>query len=356
MSQSNRIAELIEHYLQGKCTREEFRETIELLKEAGHHLGVYSALSGKWKDYEPGDSAISEEEKNELRKTLSVIHHKSNLSEGQWTRRSSATKAGTLLVKMAAALLLPVLAFGLWYFISSQEPYSASGDYITINTPEGSKIRTELPDGTVVWQNSGSTLKYPRKFTPRNREVILTGEAFFDVTSDKMHPFFVATGELRIRVTGTRLNVTGYPGEGTSVVLQSGKITVQSLEQENAPELELKPGDRLVSLPGERKKIIHGVDVEKHVSWIHGKLIFRDDPLKDILIRLSRWYNVDIVVNDPQGKIRDLPFTMTIERESFSQILEYLQHAAPISIKEEKLVRRDDGTFRKPRFTIEYRN
>lgn len=357
MDHTNNIAELIDRYLKNDSTQKQFQETITLLKDAKHHLGIYTDLSRMWEKYEVDETSFSEEEKKDLRQSLAVIHHQINLTEGAWKGRSSGRKVSSVLIRIAAVLLLPVMALSLWYFVSSREPYSPDGSYVTIDTPHGSKIRTELPDGTVVWQNSGSTLKYPREFTRNNRKVILTGEAFFDVTTDRLHPFYVTAGEVRIKVTGTRFNVSSYHGESTSVVLESGRITaLKEQDGEISRNYELIPGDRLLSFPGKGEKIIHNADVEKYVSWIEGKLIFRDDPLEEILTRLGRWYNVDIEVNDPQGKFRNLPFTMTIENETLSQVLEYLRHAAPFTIREEKMIRREDGSFKKPRYIIEYRN
>jgi ferric-dicitrate binding protein FerR (iron transport regulator) len=121
------------------------------------------------------------------------------------------------------------MVISIWYFYTSRRPYDHNDSFITINTPEGSKIKSELPDGTVIWQNSGSTIQYPRNFTRRNRQVILTGEAFFDVRTDKIHPFHVKTGELVVTVTGTRFNVSGYPEDaGATIVLESGEIKVKN--------------------------------------------------------------------------------------------------------------------------------
>ena len=210
---------------------------------------------------------------------------------------------------------------------------------------------------TVVWQNSGSTIKYPQNFTKRNRQVLLSGEAYFEVSSDKLHPFFVKTRDLLIEVTGTKFNVNGYEDEEiSSVVLEKGKVSVKSLNSSTSQQFKLIPGDKFESSRTGSEKLNHNIDVKKYVSWKDGKLLFRDDSLDEVLKKLGRWYNVDFVVNDPQGMFSTLPFNMTIQNESLPQILEYLRHAVPITIREIKLVLKDDGSFNKQKYIIEYRN
>jgi transmembrane sensor len=356
MKKIEEIEFLIGNYLKDNCTREEFEKVIEILKDPNHNYDLRSILLNKWNDPESQVTSLTEEEKKEIRQSLSNIHHQINLLDEEWESESKLKKISDVFIKIAAALLLPVMVASLWYFFASRNPYRSTESFITVSTPNGSRIKTELPDGTVVWQNSGSTVKYPRNFTKRNRQVILTGEAYFDVKSDKLHPFFVTTRDLQICVSGTRFNVTGYEDEElSSIVLESGHITAKKLDSGSSHEYSLVPGDRLESIRGKGEELSHNVDVDRYISWIDGKLIFRNNPLEEVLKRLSRWYNVEIIMKDPNNRFSNLPFTMTIENESLPQILEYLKHAAPFSIKEEKLTIKEDGSFNKYRYIIEYK-
>jgi ferric-dicitrate binding protein FerR (iron transport regulator) len=261
-----------------------------------------------------------------------------------------------MLVKIAALLFIPLVFASIWFYVSTKRPYQGTDSYITINTPTGSKIKTELPDGTLIWQNSRSTIRYPKNFTKRNRQVILSGEAFFDVSPDKLHPFFVTTATQRIKVTGTRFNVSAYEDEGSiSVALVSGNISATRLGTGQEREVPLIPGDFMVCMPGKQEFVRHNVPLEKYVSWIEGKLVFRDDPLGEILKKLARWYNVDIELDDPGNRFKDLPFTMTVKDESFPQIMEYIRHAAPLVIREEKMTQQADGSFSRQKYIIRYR-
>lgn len=356
MNEINNIEPLIDDYLKNSCTQEEYEKVIEILKNPEYNSILQVILSKKWSELESKTDELSEGDKKDIRQSLSNIHHEINLYEEDWEFKSNYKKIYRLLVNIAATLFIPVLFLSTWYFVTSRNPYQNTESYITINTPTGSKLKTELPDGTVVWQNSGSTLKYPQNFTKINRQVLLTGEAYFEVSSDKLHPFFVKTKDLLIEVTGTKFNVKDYDDEETSsVVLEKGIVSVKSLSPFTSQQYKLIPGDKLESSRTRGEILDHGIDVKKYVSWIDGKLIFRDDPLGEVLKRLGRWYNVEIVVNDPKGKFSNLPFNMTIQNESLLQILDYLKQAVPITIKEEKLVLKDDGVFNKQKYIIEYR-
>jgi len=353
----NNIEPLIDDYFRNSCTQEEYEKVIGVLKNPEYGSVLKVILAKKWIELESKDIELSKEDKKDIRQSLSNIHHKINLTEENWEFKSKYKRISHILVNIAATLFLPVLFISIWYFVTSRNPYQDTGSYITINTPTGSKLKTELPDGTVVWQNSGSTIKYPQNFTKRNRQVLLTGEAYFEVSSDKLHPFFVKTRDLLIEVTGTKFNVNGYEDEEiSSVVLEKGKVSVKSLNSSSSQQFILIPGDKFESSRTKGEKLDHNIDVKKYVSWKDGKLLFRDDSLDEVLKKLGRWYNVEIVVNDPKGMFSTLPFNMTIQNESLPQILEYLRHAVPITINEVKLVLKDDGSFNKQKYIIEYRN
>ncbi len=113
--------------------------------------------------------------------------------------------------KIAAVFLLPALLLTATYYLAIHHPQDKLA-FNTVNVLYGQKVQVLLPDGTKVWINSGSTLRYPKTFHGKTREVHLTGEAFFDVTHDKNHPFIVSTSEINIRVLGTAFNVSAYPG------------------------------------------------------------------------------------------------------------------------------------------------
>ncbi|UMB52497.1 FecR family protein [Lutibacter sp. A64] len=174
--------------------------------------------------------------------------------------------------------------------------------YNTLYVPTGGMYQIELPDGTNVWINSESSLKYPIKFTGNKRIVELTGEAYFEVTKDNSKEFIVETNSASITVLGTKFNVSSYNTDNYfSSTLVEGKIKLTSL---------INTKKSIIMLPGERGKIdngkssitINNVDSNLYTAWIEGKFYFEKENLDRILTKIGRWYNIDIEFDDPSIK------------------------------------------------------
>lgn len=168
--------------------------------------------------------------------------------------------------------------------------------------PYGKQSDIILADGTRIWLNAGSQLSYPVNFTGNTREVYLTGEAFFDVISDPTKPFHVITGDMKIRVTGTKFNVTSYAGDQTTqAVLVTGKINAAK-NRRFSHSMELDPGERIVYNKQEGNMEKDRVDVELYASWVNGYLIFDNEPVENILKKLERYYNKNILIEKHYGQ------------------------------------------------------
>lgn len=196
--------------------------------------------------------------------------------------------------------------------------------YNTLSVPYGKRFDLTLSDGTRVYLNSGSTIKYPTYFIDKKkREVFLEGEAFFEVAHDDNLSFQVNTNEIDVTVFGTKFNVATYPEDsGASVVLVSGSVGLSAKEQDSTTIL-LKPGFR-GTFNGTSKKFAAGkVDTSIYTSWLQGELVFRNAPFQNILRKLERQYNV-VIINNNQ-KLADETFSATIEtdRETIEQVFEY---------------------------------
>ncbi|NJO87814.1 MAG: DUF4974 domain-containing protein [Chloroflexia bacterium] len=190
-----------------------------------------------------------------------------------------------------------------------------------------------LSDGTQVWLNSGSTIRFPDKFVGDKRKVELEGEAYFDVVKNSGQPFLVKTNDLNIEVLGTSFNVSNYHNDSIlEVVLVEGKVKLFS-EYNNKEQTYgyLVPGRKAVYNKKERKVLAGKVDVDKYISWRDGVLIFRGDPMNQVVKRLSRWFNVDITIADPE--IENYVYTATFSNETLSQVLYLLKVSAPINYK-----------------------
>jgi ferric-dicitrate binding protein FerR (iron transport regulator) len=164
---------------------------------------------------------------------------------------------------------------------------------------------------------------------------MLTGEAYFNVKPDRLHPFVVKTESLDLKVLGTQFNVMAYPVEKfISVTLEKGRISIEKpgLGKKIARLCFLEPNERIVFQKETGESVKTVVNTDQFTSWKDGKLIFRNNSLNYIIKRLGRWYNADIkIVGD--GNLPLAPYTLTIEDETIIQVLEYLKVASGISYK-----------------------
>ncbi len=164
--------------------------------------------------------------------------------------------------------------------------------YNTIATPRGGQYQVNLPDGTKIWLNAASSLKYPAVFNGKQRRVELSGEAYFEVAKDKAHPFIVATDRQEVQVLGTHFNVNSYTDEGaTKTTLLEGSVQVSVFGTPDEGHV-LKPGQQ--ALLRSNSLNVHTVDTEETVAWKNGYFQFNEADLGSIMRQLSRWYNVDV--------------------------------------------------------------
>jgi len=168
--------------------------------------------------------------------------------------------------------------------------------YNTIETPRGGQYQITLPDGTKVWLNTASRLKYPENFLGQpKREVELTGEAYFEVAHNKQQSFVVKTDKQDVTVLGTHFNVNSYPEENeTRTTLLEGSVKIaKSLAKDQQNTLILIPGQQSV-LRADRFTV-QPADLEVAMAWKNGYFIFKDEDLHSIMRKISRWYDVEVV-------------------------------------------------------------
>lgn len=347
MKNENKIADLVWKYLQNRCDPKETDEIIQIFHQDQYQKQVETLLYEYWQNTPSFQYKIKKSELNEM---LNSIHHQINMEENE-QKLGLVRRLSNYLMRTAAILFIPLLIGTLW-IISQNQSYNQSESMITLETPLGSKLKTTLPDGTEVWQNSGSTLRYPSNFTRKNRVVYLIGEAYFHVSSDKKNPFLVNTNDGSIKVTGTRFNVSAFADDSfLSVVLEEGEVVYTKAGRANNP-IRMLPMEQLIYQKGTGTLIKQKIDVEKYTSWTEGKLIFRNDPLSEVIIRLRRWYNADIVLIDPENRLEKHPFTMTIQNETLQQVLDYISQAANLQLDKQDVSGATNGAFLKTKYMI----
>lgn len=251
--------------------------------------------------------------------------------------------------RVAAILLLPLMVYSGYVTYKNQPNSQNSEQEImqTISSRQGMVTQFLLADGTKVWLNSCSQLQFPTHFSGDKREVILKGEAFFEVTKNEKQPFRVNANDLKVDVLGTSFNVVNFDDDKQSeVVLVNGKVTLASeYGHTKNPLGMMHPGQRSVYEKDKRLISTEAVDVDKYIAWRDGNLIFRDDAMEDVVKRLSRWFNVEIVVNDPE--LNNYIYKATFKNENLVQVLNLLKLSAPIDyrVTDRKLL--PDGNFTK---------
>lgn len=194
--------------------------------------------------------------------------------------------------------------------------------YNTLSTPRGGQFRIVLPDGTKVWLNAESSIRYPTVFAGNERPVSITGEAYFEVKKDKDRPFSVAANGIKVEVLGTKFNVSAYDGM-TRTTLAEGAVKVVNRHSKMAGEYPmalLSPGqEAVVTSSG---IAVRPADLEKALAWKNGVFYFRKENLRDIMQQLARWYNFEVVY---RVAVPARHYSGSIKRNaSFSEALEML--------------------------------
>jgi len=206
-------------------------------------------------------------------------------------------------------------------------------EYNTLKVPYGKRFDLVLSDNTQVILNAGSSLKYPVQFIKgKSREVYLSGEAFFKVAKDTIHPFVVNTKGLDINVLGTVFNVSAYREDSSmNVVLTEGSVKVRLKGMQGAldkPTL-LMPGHMAVWEKSQKNITTDPVDVSDHIAWVNGKIVFKDKPFLKILKILERHYNVSIKNN--YNFLNDQKFLAKFDSETIEEVLRSFQKSEDFS-------------------------
>ena len=191
----------------------------------------------------------------------------------------------------AAAVLLVILGAATLFYLWPASRLT----YTTLTNSSGQIRHVQLPDGSMVWLNAATTLRYANSFE-QNRQLQLDGEAYFDVKHDAAHPFIVESGGLDITVLGTRFNIQGYSAANRTIIsLLQGKVSIASAEKEL---VVLEPGTQMEWDRSTKKINTKPTDTTEVVAWKTGKLQFQGQPLDEIVQTLERWYGISFQFND----------------------------------------------------------
>ena len=336
-SSIERIDQSIANYLQGSASKDEIRLLETWIAESPENLSHFRYLENIWES--SVELPVSAEKA--LEKVLTHIGN-DNKVLSFWN----------FWQKVAAILIIALITSVVWLSIDRYKLSNAKANYNTVTSAFGSYSSLELPDGSKVWLNSGSQLKYPVLFNGKSRRVYLTGEAYFEVNSEPNAPFLVNTHYFVVKATGTRFNVSSYKNyRNPSVTLVEGKVAIQGMAQNSTSEIAvLHPQQHMVFDTLNGTIAVQTEDTYKHIAWKDGKLVFRNDLLSEVARRISLQYNVDIeIAGENTNKNR---YRATFENEPLNEVLELLKISSPIDYKQIEPKLLPDGSFSKRKIII----
>lgn len=240
----------------------------------------------------------------------------------------------TWAVQLAAVLLLSVLFSGVYSYLNRDSSVMSNQTvYQEIKAAFGTQAKVELADGSTVFLNSGSKLRFPQTFdNQEQRKVVLDGEAYFTVTKNKKQPFIVEANKLDIKVLGTIFNVDAYAdNDAVLITLVEGSVKLQDNSgAENKDLMDLFPNQLATfNLIDNTLVKTDVIDLHKYTAWVTGRIVFFDDPIQTVVKKLANWYNVDIVISDK--RLEKYRFTGTFIDESLEQILSIISRTSPMT-------------------------
>jgi len=252
--------------------------------------------------------------------------------QGQIQKGKKTISLMNTLSRIAAILFIPLLLASAWLFFNPQKTSPSQFAFQEITSPPGTRSQVVLPDGSKVWLNAESTIKFSIPFQEESRDIDLQGEAFFDVAKNPEQPFIVQSGNVKVKVLGTRFNYKAFAEDkNIEVVLEEGQVALSLKRNSGTQEAIMHPGDRAVIEKESGKATIGNENINKYIAWHSGKLVFDNTPMSEVAQLLERWYGIEVTVQDPE--IMNYRFTTTFENESLFQVIELLGLSSPIRIK-----------------------
>lgn len=351
------IKEIIIKFLNDQCSDYEIDQVRKWVKADAFNEESKKWVFENWRSYQ-GDEDIMDEEKFSL--LFDKIQHRiDDENKKKVVRKSTSpiTLFSTWLTKAAAILLIPVLGF-LFYTlnekgIESNKIANFGIDSLEIIAPIGSRSVVQLSDGSEVYLNYNSKIKYPHSFSGNTREVILSGEGFFNVAHNPDKPFIVRTKNLNVTALGTSFNVMAYPDDDNiETTLVDGKVVLSQNNMDGRTQSigAMMPGQHVKYNKKTTGVICTAGNIEKYIAWKDGKLIFEDTPITQLTDKLSHMFNVEIEVEED---IKDYFYTVTFVNEPLYQILDLMCIATPVSYRILPRKKLPDGTYSKQRIIIE---
>ncbi len=326
--------EILHRYFKGNYSKNDYRNVKTVFEDETYRSKLKEHLEEHWDSYFTGPLP----ERN-----FDFVLHKIHTQIRSEEKVDRKYRFIQVFQRVAAILIFPlILAFLVIINLKNNEKEIVPA-FAEIQCPLGVRTKFELPDGSTGFLNSCSTLKFPTSFSGE-RNVFLSGEAFFNVVHNEANPFLVNTPNLKIKVLGTQFNVIAYQeDQKEEVILNSGKVQV--LSPEGKIYATLAPDQTLVFDTKNKTILKNNVEAVQYIGWTEGKLIFRQENMKQVAERLGRWYNAEIIIEDPE--VLDLVLRATFIDEPLDEVLKLLALTAPITYEEQPRETTSDNIYKK---------
>lgn len=260
---------------------------------------------------------------------MALVRFKSKVRKQN--KKVSLHRSLQMLQRVAAVLFIPVLVLSAYLFMQiGQEEVRM----VEVRTNPGVVSTFDLPDGSKVWLNAGSSLKYPKNFWPECRQVELTGQGYFEVAKNPEKPFIVKVDpSYSVEVLGTRFDVSAYKDdEFVSTTLVEGSVQLNIAQAGgHVTHQILKPDERAEFTRVGGKLYITSVNADNNTAWRNGEIIFKNQPMSRVLKALTRHYNVRFDVKDKE--VLEAIITAKFKEEQLPQVMEYLKLASNVKFK-----------------------
>jgi ferric-dicitrate binding protein FerR (iron transport regulator) len=296
---NERIDDLIVNYLSHQLPSNEREELHAWLSQTDENRRYFVEMQDLWKTLatQDKDAFDSEAAYRRFKVRISFQHQ----LKGEKLHRQLSSP-----FYWAAAVIAVFILGGLSFLAINNEIIQHNTKQYAIYVPYGAKTRVVLPDNSVVWLNSGSTLRYGQNFGQKSRQVALVGEGYFEIAHNPAMPFTVNANQASVKVLGTKFDVKAYPEDKQlDVTLLRGSIQLTTIYQPNK-SLKLIPNQLAIVDKTHQNIIVQQVDACEAAAWTKGKIVFDEELFGQIVRRLERDYNVTIDVKDP--KINNLRF------------------------------------------------
>ncbi|MGQ8337773.1 FecR family protein [Sunxiuqinia sp. A32] len=321
-------SDIIRKYINGTYTYQELKKLANWFNNEKFDEDIREAVYSHWDKYTETES-MQERDLSSVLKTLKTKILPENKSQ------SFKQRVITFYFRVAAILLIPLLIYSSYTLFNRAPEKQSFSKWIEIVSPYGSRTHFDLPDGTKVSLNSGAHLKYNADFN-NERKISIEGEAYFDVHHDASSPFIVEAEMVNVKVLGTKFSVSSFLDENTiDVILEEGKV--QLFGENNSLSEVLKPDEKFSFDKNNMSGEIEHIDAKYAHSWKDGILIFRNEPLGEVIRKIGHWYNVKFDVLDPE--LTEFRYRATFQNEPLEEVLRLISLTSPIEyvIKERKV-------------------